>query len=150
MTTEKTISHASDTAARSDELQTVIDLVLRQEQDRKQHEEQRRSKRLRKKRKAAKLADARLVEAIHVIKWCVVGICSAMVVAVVIGIWALIQVERAVADVERDVEQITTRVDGILHEIEHPFEGVAKKLGRNLDQSAAAFFGLTPPEKKEN
>ena len=71
-----------------------------------------------------------------------------MVIAVVLGVWALVQVEHAVAEVERDVENITHRVDNILHEVEHPFEGAGRLLGRDLDKSVAEFLGL--PGSQEN
>lgn len=131
------------------DLQTVIDLVLRQEERRKEDERQRVETEARHAEQQRRLSDERLREAIHVIKWCVVGICGAMVIAVVIGIWALVQVEHAVAEVERDVENITHRVDNILHEVEHPFEGAGRLLGRDLDKSVSEFLGLSDSKESK-
>ena len=134
---------SKDTDSRAD-LQTVIDLVLRQEQDRNERAARRSEKRIRAELKRRKLSEKRLREAVHIIKWCVVGICSAMLLGLILAIWALFQVEKAVVEVEREVKQVTSRVDKILHEVEHPFEGAGKLLGRDLDQSVAEFFGLQP------
>ena len=136
-------------ANNSADLQTVIDLVLRQEQDRKERAARRSEKRIRAELKRRKLSEKRLREAVHIIKWCVVGICSAMLLGLILAIWALFQVEKAVVEVEREVEQVTSRVDKILHELEHPFEGAGKLLGRDLDQSVAEFFGLQPSRPTE-
>ncbi len=124
------------------DLQTVIDIVLRQEQHRKESERRQRQEEMRQSRLKQQLSDEKLHEAVQVIKWCVVGICGAVILAVVLGIWALVQVERAVSEVEREVESVTKRVDDILHEIEHPFEGAGKLLGRDLDKSIAEYLGL--------
>ena len=123
-------------------LQTVIDLVLKQERERKQRAVRRSEKRILAERRRKKLSDDRLRDAVHIIKWSVVGICSVMVIGLMIAVWALVQVEQAVVEVEREVEQVASRVDEILHEVEHPFEGAARLLGRDLDQSVADFFGL--------
>ena len=131
------------------DLQTVIDLVLRQEQERKERAARRSEKRIRAEVKRRKLSENQLREAVHIIKWCVVGICSVMVLGLILAVWALVQVEKAVVEVEREVEQVTSRVDKILHEVEHPFEGAGKLLGRDLDQSVAEFFGLQPSRPTE-
>lgn len=144
----ESLPEKSENRNRDADLQTVIDLVLHQEERRREDERLRRENEARQAEKQQRLSDARLREAIHVIKWCVVGICAAMVIAVVLGIWALIQIENAVVEVERDVESVTHRVDNILHEVEHPFEGAGRLLGRDLDRSVAEFFGLSAA--KEN
>ena len=94
MTASKTESQASHTSTRSDDLQKVIEIVLRQEERRKEDERLRKEKDARNAEQQMQLSDERLREAIHVIKWCVVGICAAMFITVVIGIWALVQVEK--------------------------------------------------------
>lgn len=78
----------------------------------------------------------------QVIKWCVVGIGGVMVLGRILAVWALVQVEQAVTEVERDVEHVTGRVDKILHEVEHPFEVAGRLLGRDLDKSVAELLGL--------
>lgn len=133
---------------RSD-LQQVIDLVLHQEEQRKERSQRRLEKRRRKELNQHRLKDAKLHSAIQVIKWCVVGMCSVMMLTMVIGVWALFQIEKAVADVETEVEQVTARVERILDEVEHPFEGAGRLLGRDLDQSVAEFFGLKVTEKTD-
>ena len=131
------------------DLQQVIDLVLQQEKQRKERSQRRLEKRRQKELKRHRLKDERLHSAIQVIKWCVVGMCSVMMLTMVIGVWALLQVEKAVAEVETDVEQVTARVENILHEVEHPFEGAGRLLGRDVDQSVAEFFGLKPTGKTD-
>jgi len=149
MTASDTGSESPSASAHSNELQTVIDIVLRQEERRKEEEQLRRENEARKAVQEQRLSDERLREAIHVIKWCVVGICAAMIIAVVLGVWALVQVEHAVAEVEHDVENITHRVDSILHEVEHPFEGAGRLLGRDLDKSVAEFLGLSGSKESQ-
>ena len=134
----------SEDANNRADLQPVIDLVLRHERNRKERAARRSEKRIRAEVKRRKLNENQLREAVQIIKWCVVGICSAMVLGLILAVWALFQVEKAVVEVEREVEQVTSRVDKILHEFEHPLEGAGKLLGRDLDQSVAEFFGLQP------
>lgn len=136
----------SQTASGSEpsDLQAAVDFLLQHEQARQDREKRRAAKRRRDEREQRQLSDEQFRQAIHVIKWCVVGICSVMTTAFVLGVFALFQVEKAVVEVERDVEQVTARVDNILHEVEHPFEGAARSLGRDLDQSLGQFLGIGP------
>lgn len=133
---------------RESDLQAVIDIVLRQEKARKEDRRRQHEDEVRRARQERQLRDEQLREAIQVIKWCVVGICAAMVLAVVLGVWALVQVEQAVVEVERDIENVTGRVDDILHEVEHPFEGAGRLLGQDLDSSISKLLGL--PDSKSN
>jgi len=125
------------------DVQAVLDIVLRQEKQRKESERRQRQEETRQARLRQRLSDEKLREAVQVIKWCVLTMCAAMVLAVVLGVWALVQVEQAVAEVEREVEAVTNRVDDILHEIEHPFEGAGRLLGRDLDKSISGYLGLS-------
>ena len=134
----------------NDDLQSVIDIVLRQEELRKDDERRRIENEARKAEHEQQLSDERLRDAIHVIKWCVVGISATIIMAVVLGIWALVQVEKSVAEVERDIEQVADRVDNILHEVEHPFEGAGRLLGRDIDKSVAEFLGLSATTRENH
>ena len=112
-------------------------------------QEQRRRRRRRRRRRAAERQHfenmQRMGESIELIKKCVLTISTVMVVALVIGIMVLKEVENEVERIKGEVANIQREAELIRDKIRHPLETLGGNLGRSMDNSLRERLGIEMP-----
>ena len=83
----------------------------------------------------------RLSNSIEVIKWCIVGITSVMVVALLIVILVGMEVEREAERIKGEVEQIRNRAQEIVENIDREAEAIRDKIQNPLRTIGGAIGG---------
>lgn len=111
----------------------AAELILERERRRRERKKA-KAARERRKREAEQLAAVqRMQQSIEIIKWCIVGIATVMFLGLCIGIFTLVQVQREVSEIERQVDHVKERLS-------HPLESIGGMFGRELDSKLESLI----------
>ena len=138
-----------------DEMQSAAEMVLERERKRKRRAAVRERRRQAQREKEQLAAVQRMHTSIEVIKWCIVGITTVMVLGILLAIWTLVQVRGEVTKVQAEVEKVQPHVERIVGEVtdivdevekvreslRHPMETVGMMFGQELDAKLRALVG---------
>ena len=125
------------------ELTHAVNTLLAREETRLAQQRRAQRRRKKRRRKQEELRIARLAKSVEVIKWCIVGITSVMVISVIVLMLVAVEVEREAEHIKLEVQRIQREAEGIRDKIRHPLESLGGNLGRRLDQRMG---GLLEPE----
>lgn len=123
------------------ELSQAVGLLLEREEARKRRQRLNAHKRIRRRRKAMESSISQLAYSIEVIKWCIVGITSVMVLSLVILIFVVLGVKGELEKVNVEVQRIQREAEVIREKIRHPLETLGGTLGRRLEGNLGDFLG---------
>lgn len=127
--------------------EVVVRLLEREDRLAAQHGRKRRQ-RIRKRHKERDATIAHMLQSIEVIKWCILGVVSTMLLALLVLIVVVMQVRAEVERVKIEAEKIMVQVHEIQDEAEkirekirHPLEALGGTLGRKLEAEIGSMMG---------
>ncbi len=87
-------------------------------------------------------------QSVEVIKWCIVGIATIMLIGIIIAIWTLSAVNREVEKVQGRVSEIKMEVERVRESLRNPMQSVGSAFGKELDTKLKTYLGnKLAPEK---
>lgn len=116
------------------DMQAAAALVLERERERKRRVAARARRRQREQQKEHHEAVQRMRRSIEVIKWCVVGIATVMLVGLAISVGVLFRVQSEVSKIER-------QVDHVRESLRHPMQSLGASFGKELDEKLGSLMG---------
>lgn len=125
----------------TEELTHAVGLLLERQESHDRQQRRRSQQRVRRRRKQMQASISRLAYSIEVIKWCVVGITTVMVLSLLVIILVVYQVKGEVEKVTVEVERIQREAEAIRDKIRHPLENLGATMGRRLEGSIGEYIG---------
>ncbi len=130
------------------ELTEAVTRLLEREERLQAQQQRRRRRRVRERRRELEATQAKLIQSVEVIKWCIVGIVTVMTLSFVAMIVVAFEVEKEVSKVKEEAEKIMVQVREIQSEAErirskirHPLEALGSSLGRRLEGEIGNLMG---------
>lgn len=130
------------------ELTHAVGLLLERQESRDQQQRLRARKRIRRRRKEMEASVSQLAYSIEVIKWCIVGITTVMVLSLIILIFVVLGVKDEVEKVNTEVQRIQREAEAIRDKIRHPLETLGATMGRRLEGSLGDYLGSDEPAEE--
>ena len=134
-------------------MQAAAALVLEKEMKRKERAKARARRQRRKREKEQLAAVQSMQESLILMKRCIVGILTIMLVGIVLAIWFLSAVHTEVEKVQPKIENIVDEVTGVVDEVKrvqdslrNPMQSIGGAFGRELDQKLQNLMGMEPIE----
>lgn len=125
----------------TNELTQAVSLLLEREETRDQQQRRNAQRRIRRRRKAMESSVSQLAYSIEVIKWCIVGITTVMMLSLVILIFVVVGVKGELEKVTVEVQRIQHEAEAIRDKIRHPLESLGATMGRRLEGNLGDYFG---------
>ena len=110
------------------ELTQAVHVLLEREEARDAQQRRRRRRRLRDRRDEMQASMDQLSHSIEVIKWCIVGIATSIVIALFVLIFVVIGIQREAERIKGEVQQIRGEAETIVQEIEREANAIRDKL----------------------
>ena len=114
------------------ELSQAVSLLLERESSREKQQRRSARKQRSRRRREMEASISRLAQSVEVIKWCIVGITTAMVLSFVILIFVVVRVKGELEKVNGEVQRIQRQVEAIREKIHNPLETLGATLGGRL------------------
>jgi hypothetical protein len=135
------IMETEDKPMNTKELSQAVSLLLEREEARDQQQRRRARKRIRRRREAIESGVSQLAYSIEVIKWCIVGITTVMILSLVILIFVVLGVKGELVKVNVEVQRIQREAEIIRDKIRHPLESLGATMGRRLEGNLGDNLG---------
>ncbi len=132
----------------TEELMQAVGLLIERQESLDRQQRRRAQLRLRRRREQTQASISKLAYSIEVIKWCVVGITTVMVLSLLVIILVVNQVKGEVEKVTIEVERIQHEAEAIRDKIRHPLETLGATMGRRLEGSIGEYIGGDVPESE--
>ncbi len=130
------------------ELTEVVTRLLEREERLQAQRQRRRRRKARERRRELEATQAKLIQSVEVIKWCIVGIVTVMTLSFLAMIVLAFEVEKEVSRVKEEAErimvqvrEIQTEAERIRDKIRHPLEAIGSSLGRRLEGEIGNLMG---------
>jgi len=135
------------------ELTQAVHLLLEREEARDLQQRRKRRRRLRDRREEMQASMDKLAHSIEVIKWCIVGIATSIVIALLVLILVVMGIQNEAERIKGEVQQIRGEAETIVREIEreanairdklqNPMRSLGGALGSELDKKISDAMGL--------
>lgn len=122
------------------ELSEAVSLLLEREQRRDARRRRKQRHNVIRRRREMDSGIQKLRQSIEVIKWCIVGITTVMVLSLLIVILVIMEVEREAERIKGEVQEIKREAEIIRDKIRHPMQTIGGALGSQLDQKLGSFL----------
>ena len=123
------------------ELTQAVRLLMQREETRIAQQGRRKRRRVRRRREEMEASIGKLTHSVEVIKWCIVGITTVMILSLVILIMVVMEVENEAERIKGEVVRIQREAELIRDRIRHPLETVGGMLGRKLEGDIGGLIG---------
>jgi Na+-transporting methylmalonyl-CoA/oxaloacetate decarboxylase gamma subunit len=139
------------------ELSSAVSVLLEREESRVDRGRRRQRRRVRRRRQQMQQSVTELTHSIEIIRNCILGITTVMVVSLlilVVVVWQIgneaqrikTEVQEIKGEAEAIVAQIEYEADLIRDKIRHPLQTIGGALGGQLDQKIGSALGLPEPQ----
>ena len=129
----------------TNELTEAVGKLLEREEAREAQRRRRTRNRIRRRRKDMESSVSQLMHSVEVIKWCIVGITSVIVLTFVVLVFVVLGIKNEMAMVNAEVQRIQREAEKIRDKIRHPLESVGASLGRRLEGNLSEYLGEDDP-----
>ena len=125
------------------ELSEAVRLLLEREEVRDAQKRRLARRRVRHRREQMEASVTALTHSIEIIKWCIIGITTVMVLALIVLVMVVMEVEREAERIKSEVQHIQREAQLIRDKMQHPLQTLGGTLGRRLEGNLGIdnFFG---------